>query len=447
MSIRGFEGRVIGRDDDDYDDARAVWNAAIDRKPAVIARCSSAADVAAAVRHARERDLTVTLRGGGHNVAGTAVCDDGLVIDLSAMRAVDVDPQSRTVRVEAGALWAGVDERTQAHGLATTGGVVSHTGVAGLTLGGGIGWLMRKHGLTIDNLLAVDAVTANGELLRASADEHPDLFWQLRGGGGRSVAVTAFTYRLHPLGPEVLAGPVLWALEDAPEVLRHYRDWTLTAPREVGTVVNLRQAPPLPAVPAELRGRRVCIITMVHNGPVEAGAAALAPLRGYGSPLLDAVAPRPYRQLQSMLDPTVPHGWHYYWKSAEVERLEDAMIDAMIEHSSGISARSYSVTFHLGGAITDVDPDATAYAGRGARHNLNINGIWTTEEEANHDAGQRETAWTRAYHEAVRPWLTGVYVNFLDRDDTRDAAYPEATRQRLEQVRRHYDPDGVLARA
>src|SRR5574341_1744336 len=243
MEIKQFQGRQITRDHAEYDTARAVWNGAIDRHPRLIARCGGTADVAAAVRFARDHDLEIAVRGGGHNVAGTAVCDDGIVIDLSAMRAVWVDPVARTAHVLGGALWGDVDHETQAHGLATTGGIVGHTGVAGLTLGGGIGWLMRKHGLTIDNLLAADVVTADGDRLRASEDEHPDLFWAVRGGGGNFGVVTWFEFRLHSIGPTVLAGPILWDASDAGEVLRFYRDFVRDAPDELGTVVRFGTAP------------------------------------------------------------------------------------------------------------------------------------------------------------------------------------------------------------
>ena len=248
MQIPGFRGDVIGPDHHDYDDARAVWNGSVDRRPRLIARCGGTADVAAAVRFARDRDLEIAVRGGGHNVAGTAVCDDGIVIDLSAMRAVSVDPVERTALVQGGALWGDVDHETQAHGLATTGGIVSHTGVGGLSLGGGIGWLMRKHGLTVDNLLQAEVVTAEGEIVGASASDHPDLFWALRGGGGNFGIVSTFRFALHPVGPTVMAGPVFWAAEDTTDVLRFYRDFVTDAPDELGTIVRLGTIPPLPVV-------------------------------------------------------------------------------------------------------------------------------------------------------------------------------------------------------
>ncbi|HEU5456414.1 MAG TPA: FAD-dependent oxidoreductase, partial [Nocardioides sp.] len=266
-----FGGELLSPSSPDYDTARGIWNGAIDRHPICIARCAGVTDVVAAVRFARERDLEIAVRGGGHNVAGTAVCDGGIVIDLSAMRAVWVDPSTRTAWVQGGALWGDVDRETQSYGLATTGGIVSHTGVAGLTLGGGVGWLMRKHGLTVDNLLAAEVVTADGTLLRASHDEHPDLFWALRGGGGNFGVVTSFEFRLHAVGPNVLAGPLLWDTTDAGPVLRFYRDFLRDAPDELGTVVRFGTAPPLSVIPEDLHWRPVLMIGTCYTGPIEDG--------------------------------------------------------------------------------------------------------------------------------------------------------------------------------
>jgi FAD binding domain-containing protein len=362
-----FAGAVIAPGDPAYDDARQVWNGAIDRRPALIARCGGVPDVVAALRHARERDLLVAVRGGGHGVAGQAVCDDGLVIDLSPMRAIAVDPAARTARAQAGVLWGELDGATQEHGLATVGGIVTHTGIAGLTLGGGIGWLMRRHGATVDNLLSADLVTAEGELLRAGADEHPELFWGLRGGGGNFGIVTSFEYRLHAVGPTVLAGPIYYALEDAPEVLRFYRDYAAQAPDELTTILNLRQAPPLPFLPAELHGRPVLTVAVCYAGPIERGGQVLAPLRGCGRPLVDAIGPRPYVELQELFNPTVPHGWHYYWKSCELPPLQDGAIDTLVEHAARIaSPRSYVIVFQLGGAVARVGEHDTAYGQRDA---------------------------------------------------------------------------------
>src|SRR3546814_266244 len=312
--IDGFRGRLITADHGDYDTARAIWNGAIDRRPRLIARCIGSADAVAAVRCARDHDLEIAIRGGGHNVAGTATCDDGMVIDLSAMRAVRIDPADRRTWVQGGALWGDVDHETQAHGLATTGGIVSHTGVAGLTLGGGVGWLMRKHGLTVDNLLAVDVVTADSELLRASEDQHPDLFWALRGGGGNFGVVTSFELRLHAVGPTVLAGPILWDATDAGEVLRFYRDFVRDAPDELGTVVRFGAAPPLPVIPEDLHWRPVVMVGACYAGPVEDGEQVLRPLRASRTPLLHPVGPPPSVGSQSPLYSPAAHRRNYYCK-------------------------------------------------------------------------------------------------------------------------------------
>src|SRR5262245_10914624 len=347
LEIDGFRGQLISPDHADYNIARAVWNGAIDRRPRLIARCIGTADVVAAVRFARDHDLEIAIRGGGHNVAGTAVCDDGIVIDLSAMRGVRVDPVNRRAWVQGGALWGDVDHETQAHGLATTGGIVSHTGVGGLTLGGGVGWLMRKHGLTVDNLLAADVVTAGGERLRASEDEHPDLFWALRGGGGNFGVVTSFEFRLHSVGPTVLAGPLFWDASDAGEVLRFYRDFLRDAPDELGTVVRFGTAPPLAVVPATLHWRPVMMVGACYAGPIEDGERLLHPLRAHRTPLLDLVGPTPYVGFQCALDSTVAHGWNYYWKSTHLPELDDDLVDVIVEHAfSSSSPRSYAVMFH-----------------------------------------------------------------------------------------------------
>lgn len=440
--IPGYDGDLLEPGDDGYDTARMVWNGLVDRRPAYIARCGGVNDVVAALRFARERGLGIAVRGGGHGVAGTAVCDDGLVVDLSMMKDIEVHASARMVRAGPGVLWGELDAATQAFGLATTGGVVSHTGVGGLTLGGGIGWLMRRHGLTIDNLRAAEVVTADGAVITANADERPDLFWALRGGGGGLGVVTSFTYQLHAVGPQLLAGPVLWSLDDAPAVLRGYRDAVAAAPREVATLVTLRRVPPLPALPAELHARPVCVITMCYLGDPTVGERALRPLRELGRPLLDLVDHRDYTDLQSLIDDTVPHGWHYYWKTANLPPLRDDLIDVMVEHGArNRSPWSYAVLFHLGGAVTDVDVDATAFAQRDVEHTLNINAVWPPGTSN----GSREVSWARDFSAAVRTHATGAYVNFLDHDD--QARIPAAlggAHSGLVALRRRYDPTDVF---
>jgi FAD/FMN-containing dehydrogenase len=437
---------VIGPNDDDYDAARAIWNGAIDRRPACIARCTGVADVVAAVRFARERHLEIAVRGGSHNVAGTAACDDGIVIDLSAMRAVSVDPVGRTARVQGGALWGDVDHETQAHRLATTGGIIGHTGVAGLTLGGGIGFLMRKHGLAVDNLLAAEVVTAEGGIVRASADERRDLFWALRGGGGNFGVVTSFRFALHPLGPSVLAGPVFWAADDTAGLLRFYRDFAAEAPDELGTVVRLGTVPPLSVIPADLHWRPAIAIACCYAGAVKDGERALRDLRRFGTPLIDLVGPTPYAAFQGALDDTVPHGWHYYWKATNLAGLTDDVIAVVADHAYRASSpRSYVGMFHMGGAVARVSRDATAYAARDVAHNIIIDAVWRPQESGEHAA--TETAWARGFLEALEPHRAGgVYVNFLDSDDTSRVreAYGDQTYRRLAEVKAKYDPDNAF---
>jgi FAD/FMN-containing dehydrogenase len=443
-TIAGFSGRLITADHADYDQARAVWNGAIDRRPRLIAECLESTDAIAAVRFARDQELEIAIRGGGHNVAGTAVCDGGIIIDLSAMRAVRVDPGGRRAWVDGGALWGDVDRETQAHGLATTGGIVSHTGVAGLTLGGGVGWLMRRHGLTVDNLLAAEVVTADGKLLRASEDEHTDLFWALRGGGGNFGVVTSFEFRLHSVGPTVLAGPILWDARDAAEVLRFYRDFIRDAPDELGTVVRFGTAPPLPVIPAKLHWRPVLMVGACYAGPIEEGERRLAPLRVFRTPLVDLVGPAPYVGFQSALDSTVAHGWNYYWKSTHLPELRDDLIDVLVEHAFSCSSpRSYVAMFHLQGAVGRVAESATAFGNRRASHSITFDAVWRAGETF----GDHDRAWTRRFLAAVDRFREGVYVNFLGGDESPERvreAYGDSVYDRLVDVKTAYDPDNVF---
>jgi FAD/FMN-containing dehydrogenase len=442
-----FRGELLLPTSPGYDTARRIWNGAIDRRPACVARCAGVADVVAAVRFARERDLEIAVRGGGHSVAGTAVCDDGVVIDLSAMRAVSVDPNCRTAWVQGGALWGDVDHETQAHGLATTGGIIGHTGVAGLTLGGGIGFLMRKHGLAVDNLLAAEVVTAEGSIVRASADEHPDLFWALRGGGGNFGVVTSFRFSLHPVGPTVMAGPVFWAADDTADVLRFYRDFAAEAPDELGTVVKLCSVPALPGIPADLHWRPAIAVACCYAGAVKDGERAVRALREFGTPLIDLLSPKPYAAFQSGFDDTVPHGWHYYWKATNLGGLTDDAIAVIADHAHAAnSPRSYAAMFHMGGAVARTAPDATAYAARDVAHNIIIHGAWLPDESGEHAAAER--AWARRFLQALQPHRAGgVYVNFLDSDDDTSRvreAYGDHVYRRLAEVKAKYDPDNAF---
>ena len=442
-----FRGELLLRTSPGYDAARRIWNGLIERHPACIARCRGVADVVAAVRFAREHDLEIAVRGGGHNVAGTAVCDGGIVVDLSQMRAVCVDPAGRAAWVQGGALWADVDYETQAYGLGTTGGIVGHTGVAGLTLGGGIGFLMRKHGLTVDNLTAAELVTADGSVVRASADDHPDLFWALRGGGGNFGVVTSFRFALHPLGPTVMAGPVFWAADDTTDVLRFYRDFAAEAPDELGTVVRLGTVPPLPVIPDDLHWRPAIAVICCYADAVEDGERAVRALRRFGTPLVDLLAPSPYAAFQGGLDDTVLHGWHYYWKGTELAGLSDAAIAAIADHAyAANSPRSYTAMFHMGGAVARAPHDSTAFSGRDAAHNIVIDAVWLPEESGEHAAS--ETAWARRFLQALQPHRAGgVYVNFLDADDDSSRvreAYGDQSYRRLAEVKAKYDPDNVF---
>lgn len=433
-----FRGELLRPADAGYDDARHIWNAAIDKHPALIARASGVADIVAAVRFAREHGLQLAVRGGGHNVAGTAVCDDGLVLDLSRLKGIRVDPVARTVRIQPGVTNGDLDHEAQHFALATTGGIASTTGVTGLTLGGGLGWLMRAQGLACDSLISADVVTADGACVTANEDQHGDLFWALRGGGGNFGVVASLEYRLHPVGPTVLAGLVMHAAERAREVLRSYRDFVATMPDELTTIVNLRHAPPAPWVPAHLHGRAIVAIMACHAGPVEEALRAVRPLQQLGKPLLDILEPKPYVLHQSMFDGAVPPGWRYYWKSHYLRELSDGLIEALVEHAwRDSSPRSYTLLFQMGGAVARIAEQATAFAHRDAPGGININAVWTAPEE-----DELHVRWARAFFAATEPFSTGgVYVNFLGTEgEERIRAAYGANYERLARVKSCYDP-------
>ena len=428
----GFRGQLLRPGDAGYDDARRIWNGMIDRKPGLIARCLDAADVVRAVTFAREHDLLVSVRGGDHNAAGNAVCDGGLMIDLAPMKDVVVDPTARTARVEPGVRWAELDAATQRHGLATTGGTVSDTGVAGLTLGGGLGWLAGRYGLTCDNLLAADVVTADGRLLRASAAEHPDLFWGLRGGSGNFGVVTAFELQLHPVGPTVVAGIVAHPLGRAPDVLRFYRDFVASAPDEVNTACAFMTTPD---------GVRVVAVAACHCGSVEDGARALAPLKAFGPPVLDQIGPMPYVLFQGALDSAFPRGRRYYWKSAVVPAIPDDMVARTVEQFAAVPSPLTILLFQqVGNAANRVAPEATAFPHRDARWDALVLSGW---EDPAEDAAQ--VAWSRQVWESWRPFSTGVYVNGVADGDAAEvrAAYG-ARYERLAALKAKYDPANLF---
>ena len=437
-----FEGELVGPGGPTYDEHRRVWNGSIDRFPALIARCAGAADVRTAVGFARDTGLPVAVRSGGHSYPGLSACDGGIIIDLGPMKGVRVDPERRTARVQAGVLWGELDRETQSFGLATTGGIVSHTGVAGLTLGGGIGWLHRRHGLTIDQLLSADLITAEGELVTASRRENSDLFWGLRGGGGNFGIVTEFEFRLHPVGPSVLAGPIFWPIEQAPGLLRFYREWSAQAPDELMTMVVLRKAPPLPFVPRELHGELVVAVVCCYAGPVEDGERVVRPLRAFGSPVLDLCEPKPYVAHQTTFDRSFPHGWWYYFRACDVAELTDDVIDVMVEHGRRIVSPITSVAlFQMGGAVARVGESETAFNGRDAAFTFNINGNSVTA-----DGFEAEREWARAFWSALQPHHTSVYVNFLmDEGQERiRQAYGSRKYERLKALKRTYDPTNLF---
>jgi FAD/FMN-containing dehydrogenase len=437
-----FRGELVRPADPRYHEHRKIWNGSIDRSPALIARCAGVADVIAAVRSARETGSVVAVRGGGHSFPGHSVCDGGTVIDLGLMKGIRVDPEARTVRAQAGVLLGELDRETHAFGLGVPAGIVTHTGLAGLTLGGGIGWLQRKHGLTIDQLLSVDVVTAEGEFVKASAAENPDLFWGVRGGGGNFGIVTEFEFRLNEVNPIVLAGPIFWAMEDAPEVLRFYRDWVAEAPDELMTIVVLRKAPALPVVPPDLHGKLVIAVVCCHSGDVEEAEKFVRPLRQFGSPVIDACMPKPFVEHQAMFNPSYPHGWWYYMRSCDVAELSDDVIDIAVDHSLRIrSPRTAFPIWQMGGAITRAGEADTAFTGRHDGHTFNITSATDTE-----DGFEEEREWVRAFWSALAPHHTGVYVNFLmeEGEERVRQAYGAEKYDRLKALKQRWDPDNFF---
>jgi FAD/FMN-containing dehydrogenase len=438
-----FNGQLVRPSDATYDEHRKVWNGSIDRRPALIARCVDAFDVAEVIRFARRGDLPLAVRGGGHSFPGNSTCDGGVIADLRPMSQVRVEPDAHRVRVGAGTLLGELDQATQEHGLAVPAGIVTHTGVAGLTLGGGIGWIMRKHGLTVDQLESVEMITAGGERVRASENENADLFWGLRGAGGNFGIVTEFEFRLNALGPTVLAGPIFWRMSESPQLLRFYREWIADAPDELMTIIVNRKAPPLDFVPQELHGELVVAIVCCWCGDVEEGERLLAPLRRFGTPVLDLCAPKPYVDHQSMFDPSYPHGRWYYMRACDVAELSDEVIDLTVEHSLQIkSPLTAFPIWQMGGAVARGDEDATAFSGRNAGHTFNI--AASTESS---DGFEDEREWVRGLWSALEPHhLDSVYVNFLmDEGEERvRAAYGDERFDRLRTLKAKYDPDNIF---
>ncbi|MGH7860233.1 MAG: FAD-binding oxidoreductase, partial [Candidatus Binatia bacterium] len=406
-----FRGELVRPDDPQYDDTRKVWNASIDRRPALIARCTGVADVVAAVEFAQRSGLVTAVRSGGHSFPGHGVCDGGIVIDLGLMKGIWVDPDARTARAQAGVLLGELDRETQRFGMVVPAGIVTHTGLAGLTLGGGIGHIMRKFGLTVDQLLSADVVTADGRFIKASEKENADLFWALRGGGGNFGIVTSFEFRLNELGPTVLAGPVAWPIEDSPELLRWYREWIKDIPDELQTIVVHRKAPAMAPWPEEWHGKHVVMVLSCYAGSVEEGEKVLRPLKEWGKPIVDGCVPKPFLAHQAMLDPGLPWGWHYYMRAFDVMELNDEIIDISVEHSLKISSpRTSWPIFHLGGAIAKVGEDETPFNGRKSGHTFNLVGIAPGD---NGEGFEEERDWARSFFDALVPHQTSAYVNFL----------------------------------
>jgi FAD/FMN-containing dehydrogenase len=438
----GLLGEVLLPGSEAYEGARKIWNAMIDKRPALIVRCANTSDVVRAVNFARTETITLAVRGGGHNIAGSALCDAGLVIDLSLMKAARVDPASRRAVVEGGATLADFDAAAQVHGLATPLGINSTTGVAGLTLGGGFGWLSRKYGMTIDNLESAEVVTASGEVVRASSKENPDLFWALRGGGGNFGVVTRFEFRLHRVGPELLSGLIVYPFSEAKAVLRQYGDFMTKAPDELSVWAVLRQAPPLPFLPQEVHGKEVVVLALLYAGDPKQGEALVGPLRKFGTPVGEHVGVQPYTAWQKAFDPLLTPGARNYWKSHNFTTLPDALLDTVIEYVGKLPSPHCEIFFGaIGGATARPSPDSAAYPHRDAQYVMNVHGRWETVAE---DA--RCIAWSRDYFNASAPFASsGVYVNFLTAEETdRVRAAYGANYDRLAGVKRKYDPENLF---
>ncbi len=438
-----LRGDLIRPGDSGYDDARRLHNLLIDRRPGLIVRCAGVADVIGAVNFARRNDLLVAVRGGGHSVTGNAMCDGGIVIDLSRMKGLRVDPVARRAWVEPGLTWGELNHDLQAFGLGATGGYISVTGVPGLTLGGGLGWLVRKHGLALDNLLSVDIVTADGRLLRASADEHDDLFWGVRGAGANFGVVTNFEFKVHPVGT-VLAGPVIHPLDRAKDVLRVFREYAPDAPEELTWGVLLFTIPALPAFPPQLHGAPVVVATICYACPLPAGEAFLRPIREFGPPLADLVQPMPYSAVQVMADFVWPKGYRNYWKSSFLRELSDGAIGTIVEHFARVpSPQTVIVIDHNGGgAIGRVGAEDTAFGHRDWTYNFLVTSAWGNAAD-----DQRNVAWTREFWSAMRPFLAdAVYINYTSDQgaDLLKSAYLPRVRQRLVALKNRYDPTNLF---
>jgi len=431
-------GSVLLPDDPGYDEARQLWNAMIDRRPAGIVRCAGVADVMLAVTEARNNDLRVSVRGGGHNIAGTAISDDSLMIDLSSMKSVHINPDTRRAYVEPGASLGDFDHEAQAFGLATSLGINSTTGVAGLTLGGGFGWLTRKYGLAIDNLISAEIITADAKRVRASVDENTDLFWAIRGGGGNFGIVTMFEFQLHPVGPEILAGLIVYPLEQAESVLSQYRSFVETIHEDLNVWVVLRQAPPLPFLPETVHGKNVVVLPLFFNGDIEQGMSLIKPLKNFGDFYGEHIGPMPFSEWQKAFDPLLTPGARNYWKSHNFTELSDDAIATAIEYSGRLpSPQCETFIGLLGGKANSIASDVTAYSARDVQFVVNMHARWESSEE-----DQACIGWAREFFAKIEPFAAGsVYVNFMTEEEAEriPAAYGN-NQKRLEEIKKRYDP-------
>ena len=438
-----MRGRVLEPHDVGYAEARKVWNGLIDKHPPFVARCAEADDVAQALQFARRNHLPVAVRGGGHSVAGFGTCDDGLVIDLSPMKKIEVNPQAQTARAQGGLTWGEFDAATQAHALATTGGLVSTTGIGGFTTGGGIGWLMRKYGLALDNLLAVEMVLADGRRVTASETDNADLFWGVRGGGGNFGIVTEFTYRPHPIGPTIFGGALFHPLARAEDLLKFYREWVRELPDELTTMVAFLTAPPAPFVPAALQGTKMIAIALCHCGALTDGPELVKPLRQFALPAIDLLGPHPYLGLQTMFDASAPRGICAYWKTEYLGLLDDRVIEELVDDAGRMASPLSAIHIHhVQGAVSRVNAEATSFGHRGAPFIVNILGGWMDPAES--DA---HIAWVREAWRAAQPYATGAaYLNFLgDEGEVRvQAAYGAQKYERLVEIKKQYDPTNLF---
>jgi FAD/FMN-containing dehydrogenase len=436
------KGQVILPGDQSYDEVRKIWNAMIDRRPAVIVQCAEANDASHAIAFARENGLEISIRGAGHNIAGNAVCEGGMMIDLSTMTKVSVDAAKRRAYVEAGATLADFDEAVQKHGLATPVGINSTTGISGLTLGGGFGWLTRQYGMTIDNLVSAEIITAKGKKIRASDNENANMFWAIRGGGGNFGVVTKYEFKLHPLGPEILAGLIVFPFEQAKQVLTQYREFIDSAPEELNVWVVLRQAPPLPFLSKEVQGKEVVVLAVFYSGDAAQGKKLIEPLRGFGDPHGEHISAQPYTEWQKAFDPLLTPGARNYWKSHNFTDLSDGALNTIIEFAGKLPTPQCEIFIGLiAGAANRVPADAMAYGHRDAKFVLNVHGRW---DEATED--ERCIAWARSFFEASAPYASsGAYVNFMTEDESdRVAAAYGTNYARLVQIKKQYDPENVF---